>query len=217
MSDLQLQKVIKLFPEQLQTLKVNIYVTNRKDVFIQNKFKTKFKKKIQRFLEGESEAVFFYYEKTIFLFEDLLFKYFPKDFHCFFVYLLVHELRHCEQGHFFKKRWNTVLGDYNRNYIDEISLSNLEELHWSEKDAYTYSYRFVVNYSEEIMDIFNLSVFYDFYPFNFDIDMNEIWEEYKKEMNVLERIGWFIEDLYWKKPKMSVLSNPIANSLKEKF
>ncbi|MCU4770332.1 hypothetical protein [Bacillus toyonensis] len=212
-SDLQIQKVINLMPEQIRTLKVKIYITTTKGVFRQNKFKPRLEKKIRRFLEGESEAVFYYHEKTILLFEDLLFEHCPKDFYWLFVYLLSHELRHCEQGCFFKKRWNVVLGDY-KDYLGEINLYNLEELHWSEKDAYTYSYRFVVNHLSEIMDIFQLSTLHEFYPFNFDIDMQEIWESYKKEMDLLERIAWFIDDLYWRKPQMSVLPNPIANSLK---
>ncbi|QWG64603.1 hypothetical protein [Bacillus mycoides] len=56
-----------------------------------------------------------------------------------------------------------------------------ENMHWSEKDAYTYSYRLVENKKNEIMDVFQLNTFSSFYPFDFEMDMQEIWKSYKKK------------------------------------
>lgn len=214
-SDLQIKKVIDLMPKQIRTLKVKIYITTTNAVFKQNKFRPRFKKMIRIFLEGECEAVFYYHERVILLFEDLLFEKFPKDFYWYFAYLLSHELRHCEQGHFFRDRWDVVFKDYT-DYLDEITLGNLEELHWSEKDAYTYSYRFVENHANEIMDIFHLKTVYEFYPYDFEVDMQAVWELYKTELNFLERISWFIDGLYQQKYQMSVLPSPINNRLEVK-
>ncbi|MEK7019567.1 hypothetical protein [Bacillus sp. FSL R9-9410] len=217
-SDLQIQQVVNLLPEQIRRLKVKVYITTIKEVFKQNKFKPRLERKVREFLEEEGEAIFYHREKTVFLFEDLLFEHHqhcPNTFYWKFVCLLIHELRHCEQANFLKKRLNVVLRNYT-DYTQELE-GNIEDviekMHWSEKDAYTYSYRFVENKKNEITDIFQLNTFTSFYPYDFEVDMQEIWESYKKEMDLIERFVWFIDDLYWIKPKMSILPSPTSEGL----
>ncbi|MDZ5480105.1 hypothetical protein [Bacillus thuringiensis] len=80
---------------------------------------------------------------------------------------------------------------------------NLKRLHWTEQDAYTYCYRFVVNHKKEIADIFELEEQPFLERFDIDISMDQVWSKYRKKLDLLSRCIWIVVDIFWNKRRMS--------------
>ena len=214
-SDSQLNQLFELMPIEMRTLRVDVYIAKSEEFFISNRLTPKFEKDVRAVLKTGAEGGFFgksnkknkWDRDTVIVFEDLIVKRYDVDqLHWTFVFLLIHELRHCEQLNFFKERWPLLQNDYQLNYME--TANTLEDIHWCEQDAYTYAYRFLENKKSEIMVIFQLKTMHDISPIDFDIDMVMIWKAHKRKLNVVARTLWFIADLSWPVRQMSKQHKP---------
>ncbi|MBE7106985.1 hypothetical protein FT637_29655 [Bacillus cereus] len=223
-SELQLIQILNLMPIQIRTLRVEIYITTTEEFFTRNRLTPQFEKEVRAVLDAGAEGGFFgnsnkqykWNKKNIVvIFEDLIINRYGLDqLYWTLVFLLVHELRHCEQLNFFRERWSTLQSDYHLNYME--TADTFDELPWCEKDAYTYAYRFLENKKNEITAIFQLEMAHDIPPIDFDIDMELLWKTCKKKLDMDARILWYLADLFWPVKQMSKERRPDILELQRK-
>lgn len=203
-SDTQLLQLYELMPLQMQKLPVQVCIAKSYEFFERNPdIAPKTKLEFEKILDNNGDAG--YCDGIAVVFEDLILeRCFEGQFYWMFVYLLIHELRHCEQACYFRERWDVVMSDYDNGYgeyfIDNESLKNL---HWTEQDAYTYCYRFVVNHKYRIGKIFNLEDGPKLVEFNAFVDIEQVWESYRSKLALLPRVIWWIADIFWNRRGMS--------------
>ncbi|HDR4948298.1 TPA: hypothetical protein QCR51_004886 [Bacillus cereus] len=203
-SNTQLLQLYELMPLQMRKLPVDVCITKSYEFLDKNpNLLPEVKSEFEKMLNTQCDAA--YYAGLVVVYEDrILERCFEGQFYWMFVYLLIHELRHCEQACYFRERWDIVMSDYNAGY-GEYLLDNesLKTLHWTEQDAYTYCYRFVVNHKYRIREIFNIDDVPKLVEFNAFVDVEQVWESYRSKLALLPKIMWMIADIFWNRRGMS--------------
>ncbi|MED1384490.1 hypothetical protein EXW59_04010 (plasmid) [Bacillus mycoides] len=207
-SNVQLSQLYELMPSKLKKLPVEVCIAKSYEFFEKNNLSPRHEFEVKKMLENGVDGL--YYSGLIVVFEDLILdRCFDGQFYWMFAYLLIHELRHCEQAYYFQHRWDIVMSDYDAGYLEKLienesfNNENLKQLHWAEQDAYTYCYRFVVNHKKEIAKIFDLKELPILERFDIDISMDQVWREYRKKLDLFSRCIWIVVDIFWNRKRMS--------------
>ncbi|MDZ5480110.1 hypothetical protein [Bacillus thuringiensis] len=119
-SDTQLFQLQELMPLKLKKLPVEVCVAKSYEFFEKNNLSPRYEFEVKELLENGGDAL--YYAGLIVVFEDLILeKCFEGQFYWMFVYLFIHELRHCEQACYFQHRWDIVMSDYDAGYLERLN------------------------------------------------------------------------------------------------
>ncbi|HIE8455879.1 TPA: hypothetical protein ACXPT9_004905 [Bacillus cereus] len=203
-SDTQLLQLYELMPIQIRKLPVEVCVSKSYEFFERNPNLTpETKYEFEKMLNNGCDAA--YYAGIVVVFEDLVLENcLENQFYWTFVSLLIHELRHCEQSWYLQGRWGIAVSDYDANYLMNMNDNGIcVDLHWTERDAYTYCYRFVVNHTSRIREIFNLEDDPILTEYNEDVDIDQVWKSYRSKLALLPKVTWVIADIFWNRRGMS--------------
>ncbi|MEK5393981.1 hypothetical protein NSQ59_27155 [Margalitia sp. FSL K6-0131] len=202
-SDEQIYGILKLFQNNLNKTNLVINVLSKEDDYLKLKLRRSIKKKLEHFLNNETEShgVFYYPENQIFIVENRFYNE-NDEFYILFTYLLSHEIRHFIQSYVLKDRWHTVQKDYFVPSIDEK-----DKLHWCEKDAYWFCGDFVNKNIYEIARLMQLDNIFRIpeHPATCEIDPITIWQEYRKNISWLIRLNFVIDDIWFMKKRKQLM------------
>lgn len=200
--DDQLNEIMKLFSEDMRNSNVDIYIFKNDNGFQGITMSENLKYKVNNFLQSKNSiAIYMYPEDVIFVVEERLLSVCNTwdEFYINVPFILSHELGHFKQAYFLEKRFNIMLSDYSLNYQEVFENNQFDKLHWCEKDAYTYSYRFIAKHKKKIMKLFKINDWLNLPSVDFNINYEKEWKKYKRRMMVSEQILWMVRDFVWER------------------